>query len=53
MTDQKYQGGYCYRRVSTDDDIKVVVGASSGTPEELVSAFLQNTLETGDNICDH
>ena len=35
------------------NEVKVVVGASSGTPEELVSAFLQDTLQTGDNICDH
>jgi len=35
------------------NDIKVVIGASSGTPEELVSAFLADALETGDNICDH
>ncbi len=35
------------------NDIKVVVGASSNSPEELVSAYLENTLETGDNICDH
>jgi ATP-binding protein involved in chromosome partitioning len=35
------------------NDIKVVVGASDGSPEELVSAYLQDTLETGDNICDH
>lgn len=33
--------------------IEVVIGASSGTPEELVSAYLQNTLKTGENICDH
>jgi len=41
------------QQLFTQNDIKVVVGASSGTPEELVSAFLQDTLETGDNICDH
>lgn len=35
------------------NDIKVVVGASSGSPEKLVSAYLENRLETGDNICDH
>jgi predicted Fe-Mo cluster-binding NifX family protein len=35
------------------NDIKVVVGASSSTPEELVSAYLHDTLQTGDNICDH
>ena len=33
--------------------IQVVIGAPSGTPEELVSAYLQNTLTTGENICDH
>jgi len=34
------------------NDIKVIVGASGGSPEELVSAYLENKLETGDNICD-
>ncbi len=37
----------------TQNDIKVVTGASGQTPEELVTAFLEDTLETGDNICDH
>jgi ATP-binding protein involved in chromosome partitioning len=41
------------QQLFAQNDIKVVVGASSGAPEELVSAFLQDTLETGDNICDH
>ena len=35
------------------NNIKVVIGASDKSPEELVSAYLENTLETGDNICDH
>lgn len=35
------------------NDIKVVIGATTGSPEELVSAYLGGTLETGDNICDH
>jgi len=35
------------------NDIRVVTGASARSPEELVSAYLENTLETGDNICDH
>jgi len=35
------------------NNIKVVIGASSNSPEELVSAYLQDTLEIGDNICDH
>ena len=34
-------------------DIAVVVGASDGTPEELASAYLAGTLETGENVCDH
>jgi len=35
------------------NNIKVVIGASGQSPEDLVSAYLANTLETGDNICDH
>jgi Mrp family chromosome partitioning ATPase/predicted Fe-Mo cluster-binding NifX family protein len=35
------------------NDIEVVIGATTGSPEELVSAYLGGTLETGDNICDH
>lgn len=41
------------QQLFVQNDIKVVVGASSNSPEELVSAYLENTLETGDNICDH
>jgi len=41
------------QQLFTQNDIKVVVGASSSSPEELVSAYLENKLETGDNICDH
>ena len=41
------------QQLFAQNDIKVVVGASSGTPEELVTSFLQDTLQTGDNICDH
>ena len=33
--------------------IKVVTGASAGEPEELVRSYLNNTLTTGDNVCDH
>ena len=33
--------------------IKVVVGATGGTPSDLARAFLTQTLETGDNVCDH
>jgi len=41
------------RQLFAQKDIDVVIGASSNSPEELVSAYLQDTLETGDNICDH
>jgi len=41
------------QQLFTQNDIKVVIGASSGEPEELVAAFLEDTLQTGDNICDH
>lgn len=33
--------------------IKVMTGAASLTPEELVKQYLDNTLTTGDNLCDH
>jgi ATP-binding protein involved in chromosome partitioning len=41
------------QQLFSQNDIKDVIGASSGSPEELVSAYLQGSLETGDNICDH
>ena len=33
--------------------IKVVIGVPSETPEILVAAYLNGTLTTGANICDH
>jgi len=33
--------------------IKVVVGAQGGTPEEIATSYLRNTLEVGQNVCDH
>ena len=41
------------QQLFAQNDIKVIVGASDGSPEELVSAYLENKLQTGDNICDH
>ena len=35
------------------NDIKVIVGASALTPEELVKQYLDNTLQTSGNVCDH
>ncbi|MBW1989716.1 MAG: NifB/NifX family molybdenum-iron cluster-binding protein [Deltaproteobacteria bacterium] len=33
--------------------IKVLVGAPALAPEELVRRYLEGTLETGQNVCDH
>jgi predicted Fe-Mo cluster-binding NifX family protein len=33
--------------------IKVLTGAPSLTPEELVQQYLENALQTGANVCDH
>jgi predicted Fe-Mo cluster-binding NifX family protein len=48
-------GGMGQRALSLfgENGIKVIPGAPSLTPEELVHQYLSNTLATGDNICDH
>jgi len=33
--------------------VKVITGAPAEPPEKLVMAFLNGTLQTGDNVCDH
>lgn len=33
--------------------IRVIVGAPAETPEKLVSAYLDGTLQPGPNVCDH
>lgn len=35
------------------NNIKVIIGASVLTPEELVKQYLDSTLQTGANVCDH
>jgi len=35
------------------NDIEVIVGAPALTPEELVQQYLDNTLQTHGNVCDH
>ena len=37
----------------TQNDIKVIVGATALAPEELVEQYLNNPLQTGGNVCDH
>lgn len=48
-------GGMGQRAVNLFEEmgIHVVVGAPSLEPEELVSAYLENRLVTGQNVCDH
>ena len=36
-----------------EQNIEVVVGAPAEDPEVIVTAYLDGTLETGGNICDH
>jgi len=36
-----------------ENNIKVVVGAASGDPEELASQYLAGVLASGTNVCDH
>ncbi len=36
-----------------ENDIKVIVGAPAETPEKLVAAYLEGTLASGTNVCDH
>lgn len=33
--------------------IELILGVTSGEPEQVVLDYLNGTLETGDNICDH
>lgn len=37
----------------TQMGIKVMVGAPPATPEEVINAWLDGTLNLGDNVCDH
>jgi predicted Fe-Mo cluster-binding NifX family protein len=41
------------QQLFSENQIEVVVGASAGTPDEIVSAYLKNELKTGTNLCDH
>ncbi|MBU2547310.1 MAG: NifB/NifX family molybdenum-iron cluster-binding protein [Proteobacteria bacterium] len=33
--------------------IRVLVGAPNQKPEDLIAQYLDGTLQTGDNVCDH
>ena len=36
-----------------ENNIEVIIGASAIEPKELVKAYLDGSLQTGANICDH
>ena len=41
------------QQLFTQAGVKVLTGAPGDDPQKVVEAFLANTLETGDNVCDH
>jgi predicted Fe-Mo cluster-binding NifX family protein len=41
------------QQLLVEQNISMVIGAPSATPEELVTAYLDGTLKSGDNVCDH
>ncbi len=41
------------QQLFAQNDISVVVGAASEPPDQLAAAYLEGTLQSGENICDH
>ena len=41
------------QQIFEQNGIRVIIGAATGKPEELVQAMLNDTLVSGDNVCDH
>jgi len=41
------------QRLFQQNHIQVVIGALESDPEKVVLNYLNGTLDTGDNICDH
>ncbi len=41
------------QQLFNENDIAVVIGAPADTPEVLVESYLNGTLVSGENICDH
>jgi len=40
------------QQLFVQNDIKVVIGAPAQTPDKPIMAYLDSTLQAGDNICD-
>ena len=41
------------QQLFAQNGIEVLTGAPAKTPQDLVAAYLDETLETGENVCDH
>jgi predicted Fe-Mo cluster-binding NifX family protein len=41
------------RDIFAENGVQVVVGAPVASPEEVVKAYLDGSLQTGSNLCDH
>jgi predicted Fe-Mo cluster-binding NifX family protein len=41
------------QQLFTQQNIQVVIGAPPETPEAVAQAFLEESLQTGPNLCDH
>ncbi len=41
------------QQLFADQGIRVIVGAPSESPDQVVAAYLNGNLALGDNICDH
>lgn len=41
------------QQLFAQNQIQVIVGAPADSPEKLVEAYLQNSLQSGPNLCDH
>ena len=41
------------KQLFEQNNIKVIAGAPEDTPEELVAKYLDDTLQCGQNVCDH
>ena len=54
-TDVIIAGGMGQRAVElfSQNNIRVITGAPCLAPEDLVEQYLNNSLETGSNVCDH
>ena len=45
--------GFRAQQIFAENGVQVCVGAPVASPSEIVTAYLEGTLQTGDNLCDH